>query len=258
MIDPANENQGTAKAARKRTDWPALVVVLTFVVTVGGVIMYWIGSTTRSAYLAELGIPAGGFALAREGLLELGAAALVDMVPHYPALLGDRWLLATILSIAAGSIVTCNLWPAMKRRKKAQVSPKVRAVVLGGVTASILPMVSIMVSSITLLVIALPAEVGNRAGVLRAQELRYQVCTPAASEPCIELWSGERWLGCGVVVAESATRIAFLDHSTRQTSVMDIQGLRSIGVVVPRNAKPAQELCTGRASVDPERSAQQS
>lgn len=258
MIDPANENQGTAKAARKRTDWPALVVVLTFVVTVGGVIMYWIGSTTRSAYLAELGVPAGGFALAREGLLELGAAALVDMVPRYPALLGDQWLLAAIFSIAIGSVVTYILWPIVERQRKAQVSPKVRAVVLGGATASILPMLSIMVSGITLLMIAVPAELGNHTGVLRAQEMRYQVCTPAAAEPCIELWSGERWLGCGAVVAESATRIAFLDHSTRQTSVMDIQGLRSIGVVVPRNAKPAQELCTARASVDPERSAQQS
>ncbi|HEL3809505.1 TPA: hypothetical protein UMT89_000831 [Stenotrophomonas maltophilia] len=229
-------------------DWPNLVIVFTFAITVCGVFTYWIGASARNGYLAELGIPNDGFSLAREGLLGFGADALVQMASDYPHLLEEQWGIFAFLSLAIGGLTTYFLWPMSQPETRAKRSPRRKAVSLGVATALILPMMGLIMSMFAIVLIAVPAGFGNHAGKVWAAEIRRDVCTPAAKAPCVELWDEDKKLGCGAVIAESTTRLAFLDERTGQTRVMDVQGLQSIGVLAPDRAKRDQRLCTDHDS----------
>lgn len=234
--------------SQRGMDWPNLVIFFTFAITVCGVFTYWIGAAARNGYLAELGIPNDGFSLAREGLLGIGADALVQMASDYPHLLEERLGLTAFLSLAVGGLTTYFLWPLSPPGRRAKRSPRGKAVSLGVATALIFPMMGLIMSMIALVLIAVPAGFGNHAGRIWAAEIRRDVCTPAAKAPCVELWREDKRLGCGAVIAESTTRLAFLDERTGQTRVMDVQGLQSIGVLAPNRAKRDQQLCTDHES----------
>ncbi len=228
------ERQAVGSDVREamRLDWGKLTVAATSIAAVGGVLMYWIGSTARSAYLAALGIPGEGFSITRDAMFELGATALVNAASEFPYLLQQHPIPFIIFVVGIALVVLICKWPvdSSKLTKKRQLTPRKRAIAYAILIASLLPMIGMMTSAFTLLIVAIPAAVGQSAGSSWAESIRRDVCTSRATEPCVELWRDQTRLGCGSVIAESATRLAFLDMSSGMTRVMDIQGMETISL----------------------------
>ena len=227
------ERQAVGSDVREamRLDWGKLTVAATSIAAVGGVLMYWIGSTARSAYLAALGIPGEGFSITRDAMFELGATALVNAASEFPYLLNNinpfHHLCGGYRAGRADIQMASRFFQADQKR---QLTPRKRAIAYAILIASLLPMIGMMTSAFTLLIVAIPAAVGQSAGSSWAESIRRDVCTSRATEPCVELWRDQTRLGCGSVIAESATRLAFLDMSSGMTRVMDIQGMETISL----------------------------
>ncbi|MEN5271975.1 hypothetical protein [Stenotrophomonas lactitubi] len=229
MKDRQAVGSGTQEV--RSLDWGKLTVAATSIAAIGGVLMYWIGSTARSAYLAALGVPSEGFSLTRDALFELGAAALVHAASEFPHLIQGHPAPFIIFVAGIALVALIFKWPvdSSKLTRKRQLTPRKRAIAYAVLVAALLPMIGMMTSSFTLLIIAIPAAVGQSAGSSWAANIRREVCTPRATEPCVELWRDQARLGCGAVIAESSTRLAFLDKSSGLTRVLDIQGVETLG-----------------------------
>lgn len=241
-----NESANTHRKARR--NWATITVVMTFAATTGGVLLYWIGAAARSAYLRELNVPGEGFKLVNEQLIQIGVRALFDVAGNYPSIIGRNLGVTSILLLAVFILTAQFFWPVANRGPRT-FEPRKKALVIATVVTSILPMTGMILALFAIIIIGVPAVSGHQAGVEWARELRRTVCTPRSPEPCVELWRGQELIGCGSVVTQSDSRIAFLDAQRGRTQVLALEGTETIGVDRQSGEEAHTNLCLTRPNV---------
>ncbi|WNH54078.1 hypothetical protein [Stenotrophomonas oahuensis] len=207
-----------------------VALLLTTAVTAGGILLYWVGSVARATYLSELGVPVDAFDRTRESIIEWGAYSFFFKWADYLDVLGSRPWAVVVVGFATFALAMSYFWPSTPK-KAASGGPRTRAVVYSTIAALVAPMISLVLMAGVVLVLGLPAAMGESRGEQLAQKLKTGACMDEYSGSCQELWRENRPIGKGAVISESGTRIAFFDACAGRTVVMDVSGteIRSSG-----------------------------
>lgn len=221
---------------------------MTFAATSGGVLLYWMGAAARSAYLRELNVPSEGFRLVNEQLIQIGVRSLFDVAGNYSNIIGQNLGVTLLLLLVVFMLTAGFLWPVANRGPRI-FEPRKKALVTATVITSVLPMTGMILAMFAITIIGVPAVTGHHAGVEWARELRGTVCTPRSAEPCVELWRGRELIGCGSVITQSDTRIAFLDAERGRTQVLALEETETIGIDRQSGEGSDVNLCLTRSNV---------